>query len=658
MGKTINLLNGKLSKALLFSFLLIFSGLIPVKAQKAIDFTLKDLDGNQIRLSDYFHENVILLDFWATWCIPCIKELTHFQKFYDKYKEKGLKIFAVNVDGPDTVASVKNFVKRYNYNFPVLLDTESKVVALYNPRVTLPYSILLDKGGNIKYVHRGYSPGDENFLEEKIIELLKLKEISKLKKFSYHLNEAFLYRNFSDKNYIDQIREGRASQIINQLDLSFTRGDYLLGMRFDSNLDFSPLKEQFNLAKRFFELNKKHISLRIGDFYYSMGRGLLLSLLKTFEKEGLEYIIDTTIDGGKLSLSPGQFVAEFAGGWIDREESNLKDKIFAGTLGWRVKNFVNLQVHYLYSRLEKGSTFGNKNVSMESVSLDIPNILDKAKIYGEFSLIQKDTYHSDERISGHGLYLESGLYLGNFTFLLEFKDYKHLNFEYNRPPLLENEQLDILANQFDVDATSIFAASCRIDYFSPKISTLFYGKTSYFKDNPENHPFFSKYKREIAHFLAGVERKFKDTGYVHFLAGYRMETNSSLVFLSTHGNAFHYQFNISYPLTPRISVEADWKSKDFRGKYLDYFERRSFFSFHYSPRLILTVFFEQTNDPEILFIKNKKNWWAGQIEVKISPSNSIRIFFGSTKGGVKCSGGTCRLFPPFEGLRIEAIFRL
>jgi len=653
----INFLKKRFGKAFLFIFLIIFLGIIPAKAQRAIDFTLKDLDGNITKLNDYYHKNVILLDFWATWCVPCIKELPHFQKFYDKYTEKGLKVFSISVDGPETVALVKTFMKRYKYSFPVLLDTESRVVALYNPRVILPYTILIDREGNINYVHQGYSPGDENFLEQKIIELLKPKAIGKLKKFSYHLNEAFLNRNFFDKDYVDQEREGRTSQIINLLDLSLTGGDYLLGIRFDSYLDFSPLTEKFSLTKRFFEVNKKKFSLRVGDFYYSSGRGLTLSVLKTFEKEGLEHIIDTTIDGGKISFSPGHIFTEFLGGWIDKEDSNLKDKIFTGVFGWKYKDFGSFQFNYLHSQLEEGSTFDNKKVSMESISLDIPKISEYAKFYGEFSLVQKDTYYSDDRINGHGLYLESGFFIGNFSFLLEFKDYKYLDFEYNRPPLLESEQLEILANQFDTDATDITGISGRIDYYSPHIFTLFYGKFSCIKDNPENHPFFGDYNREITHFFGGVEKTFKSTGYLNLLAGYRKEDDSSLIFLSTDGNTFHYQFNISYPLTSRLSIEADWKSKDFKGKYIEYYERRFFISFHYSPRLIMTLFLDQTNDPEVLFIKNKKNWWAGQIEVKIRHSNSMRIFFGSAKGTVKCSGGICKLFPPFDGLRIEAILR-
>lgn len=648
----IDSLKKRLGKIYIFLSLIIIFGLIPAKAQRAIDFTLKDLDGNPTRLSDYLGKNVVLIDFWATWCVPCVKELPHFQKFYDKYKEKGLIVFAITVDGPETVAMVRPFMKRYKYNFPVLLDTESKVIALYNPRVILPYTILIDRQGNMKYNHQGYSPGDEEVMEEEIIELLiKPKEEIKGKRFYIYLNEAFLNRNFSDRDYVDRMRSGRASQVINQLDLSLAVGDYLAGARLDANLGFSPWKDNYSLAKRFLEINKKNFNLRAGDFYYSVGRGLVFSVLKTFEKEGLEYIIDTTVDGGKFTLAQKQFSADIFGGWLDREDSDLKDKIYGGTVGWRHRNLAEFRINFLGSKLERGSTFGNKNVSMESISLDIPNIADKAKCYGEFLLIQKDTFFSDEKINGHGLYLESGLFMGNFSFLLEFKDYKNLDFEYNRPPLLESERLPVLANQFARDARDITGVSGRLDYNFAKISTLLFGKLSYFKDNPGNN------LRSITHFFAGVERRFKDTGWLNLLAGYRRENTSSLVFYYTHGNTFHYQFNISYPLTSRLSLEVDLKGKDFQGEHLDYYERRSFLSFHYSPIWIVTLFFDQTNDPEILFFKDKKNWWAAQIEIKFSHANSIRIFYGSNKGGVKCSGGVCKFFPPFEGLRIDAIFR-
>ena len=158
------------------------------------------------------------------------------------------------------------------------------------------------------------------------------------------------------------------------------------------------------------------------------------------------------------------------------------------------------------------------------------------------------------------------------------------------------------------------------------------------------------------HFFAGLETKFKSTGYLNALAGYRQEDSSDVFFL-TFGKTFHYQFNISYPLASKLALEFDWKSKDFAGEYIDFFERRSFLSIHYASRVIFTLFFEQTNNPEVLFVTDKKDWWALQAEWRFTKGNSIRVIYGSTKGGVKCSGGICRLFPPFEGLRLEMIWR-
>ena len=85
---------------------------VPASAQKAIDFALRDLDGNTVRLSDHIGEKVILVDFWATWCVPCVKELPHFQRFHETYADKGLLILAITVDGPETVAMVRPFMSR------------------------------------------------------------------------------------------------------------------------------------------------------------------------------------------------------------------------------------------------------------------------------------------------------------------------------------------------------------------------------------------------------------------------------------------------------------------------------------------------------------------------------------------------------------------
>ncbi len=209
-----------------------------------------------------------------------------------------------------------------------------------------------------------------------------------------------------------------------------------------------------------------------------------------------------------------------------------------------------------------------------------------------------------------------------------------------------------MANQFVNSAKNVSGVSGRLDFSLPKISTVLYAKLTYQDDRP------GPYGRTVGHVFAGAEKKFKESGWLNLLAGYRTERTTSLVYYYTHGDTFHYQGNLSYPLTKRLSLELDIEGKDFDGRHLDYYERRSYFSFHYSPRWIVTVFFDQTNDPEILFFKDKRDWWGAQLEIKLFEANAVRIFYGSNKGGVKCAGGVCKFFPPFEGLRIDFIFRI
>jgi len=633
-----------------------FSPLV-AHAQQAVDFTLKDLAGRSQTLSEIYPKGPVLLNFWATWCVPCAKELPHLQRLYDEYRESGFQVLAINVDGPDRLAKVSSFIGRYGYTFPVLLDTESKVVSLYNPQLVLPYSVLVDKSGRVRYVHQGYSPGDESPLEEKIIALLAETELKPKPKASIQVGDSFLLR-LPDEEFESSSGSGEYSDLINQFDLTLSAGRALFGVRLDANLSFSPSEQEFSLAKRFAEYSTGGFRARAGDYYFSLGRGLVISVLKIFEEEGLDYVIDTTIDGGILAYDAGPLTAQLYGGWIDRpEETSLKDEVVGGTLGWSRQGIGAVHLHYAYAGLEPGSEFGNKNVSLGSLSLDGPSLGGKAKLYGEFSLINRWLYDADEPISGHGLYLESQLRLGKFSLLLELKDYKQFNFEYSRPPLLESEELDILADQFDEDRTDVFGVSARIDYYLPVPATLFYAKLLLLDDSPNDHIYYGSYDREIRHLFAGVEKKFGNGGYINGLAGWRDESDSSIAFMSTDGQTFHYQINSSWPLARTFSLEADWKHKVFDGEYLDYSEIRSYLSLHRSPRWVATVLYEWTDNPETVFFTKKKDFWAGQLEVKFGKAHSVRLFVGSTKGSTKCAGGVCRVLPPFKGVRLEAVLR-
>jgi len=140
--------------------------------RKAPNFKLEDLSGETVELNGEIGDGPILLSFWATWCKPCIEELNEYKKIYSEYKDNGFKMFAISTDNEKTVAKVKPFVSSKNFEFPVLLDTNSDVARLYYAQ-SMPYSVIINKEGFIVYSHLGYMRGDEENVKNKVSELLK-----------------------------------------------------------------------------------------------------------------------------------------------------------------------------------------------------------------------------------------------------------------------------------------------------------------------------------------------------------------------------------------------------------------------------------------------------------------------------------------------------
>jgi peroxiredoxin len=127
----------------------------------APDFSLQSTEGRTVRLSDYLGKNVVLIDFWSTTCDPCMAEMPHLVELYNKNKSKGFVVLAVSLDGPESLAEVNRVVHDKGMVFPVLLDQETTVVARYNPKREMPFSVLIDKTGAIVKKRAGYTPGEE-----------------------------------------------------------------------------------------------------------------------------------------------------------------------------------------------------------------------------------------------------------------------------------------------------------------------------------------------------------------------------------------------------------------------------------------------------------------------------------------------------------------
>jgi cytochrome c biogenesis protein CcmG/thiol:disulfide interchange protein DsbE len=157
---------------LIFLFIYIEAGNNGPEQKKAQNFTLPDTEGNNYQLYDSLNRGPIVINFWATWCIPCIEELKKMKKIYKKYNEDDVQFLAISIDDTKTVGRVKGFSKSNKYPFKILLDTNSEVMRLFGGIVP-PYTLILDENGNVVYSHVGYKIGDEKKVEMELEKLLK-----------------------------------------------------------------------------------------------------------------------------------------------------------------------------------------------------------------------------------------------------------------------------------------------------------------------------------------------------------------------------------------------------------------------------------------------------------------------------------------------------
>lgn len=135
----------------------------------APDFTLRSADGRNLRLKEQ-RGQVVLVNFWASWCGPCRQEMPQLNRLYDKYRAAGFTLLAVNID--DDAGLGTRTAARWELHFPVLLDADKAVSKLYDLG-SMPATVLIDRDGRVRYLHRGYREGMEEAYERQIRELVK-----------------------------------------------------------------------------------------------------------------------------------------------------------------------------------------------------------------------------------------------------------------------------------------------------------------------------------------------------------------------------------------------------------------------------------------------------------------------------------------------------
>jgi peroxiredoxin len=150
-----------------------FQGIVGVGLKTgtvAPDFILKNLNGDDVQLSQ-FRGKVVLIDFWAIFCKPCIIALPKIQEIHEKYNNKELVVLAINVS--EEKNKIQEFIEENDYTFQVLLGSGNMNVQKNYGVINIPHTYIIDKQGKVAYSHIEYGPNNEKQLVTEIYKLLK-----------------------------------------------------------------------------------------------------------------------------------------------------------------------------------------------------------------------------------------------------------------------------------------------------------------------------------------------------------------------------------------------------------------------------------------------------------------------------------------------------
>jgi len=645
----------------------------------APDFTLPGLDGVSVRLADLTAKGPVVMAFFATWCIPCAVEVPHLSALQERYGAEGLSVVGISLDEADTVTEVRAFVRRLDFRYPVLLDTEGRVAALYNPEHAMPFTVVIGRHGRVRHQHRGYVHGDEVQLGEEVAALLAESAATGTEGTDLVWGLSVLGRREVDW---ERARPGEEEGV--RRDAGFLRTrldakayDVSASVRYDvegfvTGDDPGLLRGRPGFVA--VEWGNDWLRLRGGDTFVVLGRGLLLHLNQVGS-----FGTETTVLGGQAEALAGLLSVRLFGGLTRYAElpQLLEGKIvdmwnpIAGVRLEARMGDLTLGVHGLETRDGEGGGRLNEGfVGLGSrgggpdgfraagSSLEV-RVGDGGLLYGEAAWVQG---LDGER--GQGGYGSLVVPSGPLTVTVESKGYSGLDLTYHRkgeregapfsarlpynaPPTLEPSDLVFKTAPDTQDSVGVRG---RVDVALAPGWTLFGSLARIRQESTPDQP-----THTLLHPIAGLEASPAWGGRYALGLGYREEHHVSNELLRS--DWIHSEAKAVIPLAGRHSLDviAQWKAflpeSDDAAKN----DLLMLVTWAWAPSLELALGLDRRDTP--VPDAELGNHPFGSLTWRPDTGSALILFAGSDPGGLRCTSGVCRTLPAFRGVRLEASLR-
>ncbi len=628
----------------------------PVTSFAAPDWTLPTPDGDQVSLHEQLAKGPVVVAFWATWCIPCLKEMPHLNDLAAEFDGE-VSIIAISVDNSKSMSKVGPLVRAKGWNDLIIGQDAAGTVQQTLQVLSPPFTILFDGGGSEVYRHEGYRQGDEVELKHAIERVLASPVTAPAVgsapgglswRDAVTATDQFEYSYDTETD--EEIME-------NWLDVAYQFGDFRTGVMLNHQAPSEDGNRRNEIMHRYFAYGSGIFDLRIGHYYGMFGRGLVWN---SYEDRFIR--VDTALDG---IIGHGGF-------------GPVNLALLSGTTGTTptisdpdgyIVNSVDVRGVDADYRLMRGLSLGAAGLTyLPNLQPDHDEALREWVGTGRLDLNHTHT----------SLYLEYG---------------KKTGYEYNLTTLDLDEGSAFYGN-LGVFAGPVSASIERSDYDKFRVIPRADGK------QPLNRPpalvrehIYALLNRKPHAMNQDDEKGWQVEVNADFGKGWLMLGNASkiethnretlfeevyLQFEQGHIGDFRLRSGIDYQesegtIRQSICVDGSWYGMErltwtaqFEQQHVDagvlgeYDQQWMKLEMELPPRWTFDAILETNNKYEAQFDPDEikgSTFPSGQVTYTLNGGGNLNVWFGKRQAGQLCAGGVCKFEPAFQGVEFYGIFR-